>query len=53
MNYINIFKIIYALSVSVGTSYSEYQFINIFLDNFHQGGKYIAHMASHQSEWRR
>ena len=24
-----------------------------FLDNFHQGGKYLAHIASHQAELRR
>ena len=24
-----------------------------FLDNFHQGGKYSAHIASHQAELRR
>ena len=27
--------------------------MHIFLDNFHQGGKYIAHIASHQAELRR
>ena len=27
--------------------------MHIFLDNFHQGGKYIAHIASHQEELRR
>ena len=27
--------------------------MHIFLDNFHQGGKYCAHIASHQAELRR
>ena len=27
--------------------------MHIFLDNFHQGGKYIARTASHQAESRR
>ena len=41
------------LSVSVGNSYSEDQLMHILLDNFHQGGKYIAQTASHQAELRR
>ena len=27
--------------------------MHIFLDNFHQGGKYISQKASHQEELRR
>ena len=27
--------------------------MHTFLDNFHQGGKYSAHIASHQAELRR
>ena len=46
-------KIVFILSVSAGNSYSEYQFIDIFLDNFHQGGKYTADIASHQAQLRR
>ena len=42
-----------ALSVSVGNTYSEYQHMHTFLDNFHQGGKYYAQIASHQAELRR
>ena len=42
-----------ALSVSVGNSYSEDQLMHTFLDNFHQGGKYSAQIASHQAELRR
>ena len=53
MNYIKIFQNAQALSVSVGNSYSEYQLMHVFLDNFHQDGKYIVHIASHQSELRR
>ena len=43
----------HALSVSVGNSYSEDQLMHTFLDNFHQGGKYSAQIASHQAELRR
>ena len=39
----------HALSFSVGNSYSEDQLMHAFLDNFHQGGKYSAHIASHQA----
>ena len=42
-----------AWSVSVGIFYSEDQLMHTFLDNFHQGGKYSAQMASHQVELRR
>ena len=42
-----------ALSVSVGKSYSEDQLMQTFLNNFHQGGKYSAQIASHQAELRR
>ena len=42
-----------ALSVSVGNTYSEDQLMHTFLDNFHQGGKYSARIASHQAELRR
>ena len=52
MNYIKIFQNVQALSVSVLNSYSEDQLMNIFFDNFHQGQKYIAHIESHQSEFR-
>ena len=53
MNYINIFHNEQALSVLVGNSYSEDQFMHILLDNFHQNGKYIAQIPSHQAELRR
>ena len=53
MNYIKIFQNTQTLSVSVGNSYSEYQLMHIFLDNFHQGRKYTAQIASHQAELRR
>ena len=51
--YIKIFQNAEALSVSVGNSYSEYQMMHTFLDNFHQGGKYSAQIAIHQAELRR
>ena len=34
----------------MGKSYLEYQLMHILLDNFHQGGKYSAQIASHQEE---
>ena len=53
MNYIKILQNVQAFSVSVGNIYFEDQFMHIFLDNFHQGGKYTAQIASHQSKLRR
>ena len=53
INYIKIFHNAYAFSVSVGNNYSEYQLMHTFMDNFHQGGKYSAQIASHQTELRR
>ena len=47
INYIKRFQNAHALSVSVGTSYSEEQLMHTFLDNFHQGGKYPVQIASH------
>ena len=47
------FKSAYALSVSVGKSYSGDQLMHIFLDNFEEGGKYSAQIASHQAALRR
>ena len=43
----------HALSVSVGNSYYEDQLMHTFLDNFQQGGKHSAQIASHQEELRR
>ena len=53
INCIKRFHNAHALSVSVGNSYYEDQLMHTFLDNFHQGGKYSAHIASHQAELRR
>ena len=53
MNYFKIFQNEEAVSVSVGNSESEDQLMRRFLDNFHEGGKYSAQIASHQSELRR
>ena len=53
MNYIKIFQNAQDLSISVGNNYSEDQLMNIFLDNFNQGEKYSAQIASHQEELRR
>ena len=53
INYNKRFQNAQALSVSVQNSYSEDQLMHTFLDNFHQGGKYSALIASHQTELRR
>ena len=53
INYIKRFQNAHALSVSVQNRYSEDQLMHTFLDNFHQGGKYSAQIASHQAELRR
>ena len=49
INYIKRFQNAQAFSVSVVNSYSEDQIMHTFLDNFHQGGKYSAQIASHQA----
>ena len=53
MNYIKISENAQALSVSVGNYYSADQLMDTLLDNFHQGGKYSAQIASPQVELRR
>ena len=53
INYIKRFQNAHALSVLVVNRYSEYQLMHAFLDNFQQGGKYSARVASHQAEVRR
>ena len=50
MNYIKRFNNSNNLSISVGNFYSEDQLVHRFLDNFHQGGKYSAQIASHQAD---
>ena len=52
MNYIKGFQNAQDLSVLVENNYSEYQLMHIFLDKFHQGGKYSAQIDSHQAELR-
>ena len=53
MNYINIFQNAQALSVSVVNTYSEDKLMHTILDDFHQGRKYSAQIATHQAELRR
>ena len=53
INYIKRFQNEHSLSISVENSYSEYQLMHTFLDNFHQSGKYSSRIASHQAELRR
>ena len=50
INYITQFQNAHAFSVSVGNSYSEDQLMHTFPNNFHQGGKYSAQIASHQAD---
>ena len=50
INYIKRFQNAQDLSISAGNSYSEDQSMHTFLDNFHQGGKYSAQIASHLAE---
>ena len=52
INYIKIFQNEHTFSISVGSSYSEYQLMHTFMNNFHQGGIYSAQIASHQAELR-
>ena len=53
MDYIKRLQNAHALSISVGNSYSEYQWMHKFLYNLYIGGKYPAQIASHQAELRR
>ena len=53
INCIKRFQNAHSLSVLVVNSYSEDQLMHTFLDNFHQGGKLSAQLASHQTELRR
>ena len=53
MNYIKRFQNAHVLSIYVRNFYSEDQLMHIFLENFHQGGKYSAQISSHQAELRR
>ena len=50
INYIKIFQNGHNSSVLLGNSYYEDQLMHIFMDNFEQGEKCSAHIASHQSE---
>ena len=53
MNFIKRFQNAHDLSVSVVNSYSEDHLMHTFMDDFHQGGRYSAQIASHQAELRR
>ena len=53
MNYIKRFQNSQDLSISVGNKDPEEKLMHIFLDNFHQGGKYSTKTASPQAELRR
>ena len=53
MNFIKRFQDAQVLSVSLGKTYSEYQLMHMFRDNFHQGGTYSTQIASHQTELKR
>ena len=49
INYIKIFQNSKALEISVSNSYSEYQIMHTFLDNFHKSGKLYYQIAIHQA----
>ena len=53
MTYIKRFQNTQALLVSVGKNYSEYQLMHIFMDNFHQCGKYSSQIASQPTDLKR
>ena len=53
INYIKRFQNAKSLAQSVGNTYSEEALMHMFLDNFHQAGKYSAQVAAHQAELRR
>ena len=53
IRYIKRFQNAHALSFLVVNSYSEDQLMHTFMDNFEEGGKYSAQIASHQAELRR
>ena len=53
MNYIKRFQHEQNLSFSLGNIYSEDKLIHIFMDDFFQGGKYSAQIASYQAELSR
>ena len=53
MNYIKRFQNAQVLSVSVRSTYSDDQLMHIFLDRFHQGGRYSSQIAIHQEDLRR
>ena len=49
INYIKIFQNTQALSVQVINSYFGDQLLHIFLEIFHQSGKYTANIATRKS----
>ena len=53
ISYTKRFQNAHALSVFLGNSYSEYQLLHTFLDNFEQGGKNSTQIVRHQAELRR
>ena len=53
ISYNNRFENAHALSVLVGSRYSDDQLMHTFLDKFEEGEKYSAQIASHQAESRR
>ena len=50
INYIKMFQNAKALEISVVNSYTEYQMIHTFLDNFEQGENCSNQIATHQAE---
>ena len=52
-SYIKIYQNTQDLSVLEGNSYSGYQIMRIFQDNFRKGVKYKAQIAGHHAEFRK
>ena len=53
INYIKIFQNTKALEISARNSYTEDMMMHTFLDYLQKGGKYSAHIASHQEEFQK
>ena len=49
IKYIKIFQNPKALAISVVNTYTDDKLMHTFLENFHQGGEYSDHIASHKS----
>ena len=53
INYIKIFQNAMALVISVVDTYTKYQLMHTFIDNFQQGGKCSFQIESQKLKWIR